>query len=186
MAWGAVVLKRLSEALEDGDDIYAVIRGVALNNDGEAKVGFTAPSVNGQVDVITQALAYAGLTPRDITLIEAHGTGTALGDPIEFAALDQVFRAGGPACALRPGIGQDLRRPHELRGGNRRADQGGAVDQASCTACAASLRSPIRDRAGRQSVLCEHPAKELDRDGATCGRRQLVWHRRHQRARDCR
>ncbi len=100
---GAVVLKRLSEAIEDGDDIYAVIRGVALNNDGEAKVGFTAPSVSGQVDVITQALAYAGLTPRDITLIEAHGTGTALGDPIEFAALDQVFRAGGAPrahCAL--------------------------------------------------------------------------------------
>lgn len=100
---GAVVLKRLAEALEDGDDVYAVIRGVALNNDGEAKVGFTAPSVTGQVEVISQALAYAGLTPRDITLIEAHGTGTALGDPIEFAALDQVFRAGGAPrahCAL--------------------------------------------------------------------------------------
>lgn len=100
---GAVVLKRLEEAQADGDDIYAVIRGVALNNDGENKVGFTAPSVPGQVDVITRALVAAGLTPRDITLIEAHGTGTALGDPIEFAALDQVFRAGGaPAghCAL--------------------------------------------------------------------------------------
>lgn len=100
---GAVVLKRLDEALSDGDDIYAVIRGVALNNDGESKVGFTAPSVTGQADVITQALAYAGLTPRDITLLEAHGTGTALGDPIEFAALDQVFRSGDAAvgqCAL--------------------------------------------------------------------------------------
>lgn len=92
---GAVVLKRLAEAISDGDDIYAVIHGVAINNDGDSKVGFTAPSVGGQVDAITQALAYAGLSPKDVTLLEAHGTGTALGDPIEFSALDHVFRDAG-------------------------------------------------------------------------------------------
>ena len=92
---GAVVLKRLDEALSDGDDIHAIIRGVAINNDGDSKVGFTAPSVAGQVDAITQAQAYAGLSPHDITLLEAHGTGTALGDPIEFSALDHVFRSAG-------------------------------------------------------------------------------------------
>ena len=92
---GAVVLKRLAEALSDGDDIHAVIHGVAINNDGDSKVGFTAPSVGGQVDAITQALAYSGLSARDVTLLEAHGTGTALGDPIEFSALNQVFRDAG-------------------------------------------------------------------------------------------
>lgn len=100
---GAVVLKRLVEALSDGDDIHAVIRGVAINNDGDTKVGFTAPSVGGQVDAILQALAYAGLGPRDVTLLEAHGTGTALGDPIEFSALQHVFsEAGTPTghCTL--------------------------------------------------------------------------------------
>jgi acyl transferase domain-containing protein len=98
-----VVLKRLSEALTDGDTIHAVIRGHALNNDGAAKVGYTAPSVNGQVQVIAMAQAMAGVSPDTITLMEAHGTATALGDPIEVAALSQAFRAGTDRrqfCAL--------------------------------------------------------------------------------------
>ncbi|WP_143079244.1 non-ribosomal peptide synthetase/type I polyketide synthase, partial [Streptomyces monashensis] len=82
----AVVLRRLSDAVEAGDRIYAVIRGSAINNDGADKVGFTAPSVNGQVTVITDALADAGLSPADIGYVEAHGTATAMGDPIEIQA----------------------------------------------------------------------------------------------------
>lgn len=88
---GAVVLRRLTEALTDGDHIYAVIKGSAINNDGAAKVGFTAPSVDGQVNVIKQALAVANLSPHTIGLIEAHGTATPLGDAIEMEALRQVF-----------------------------------------------------------------------------------------------
>ncbi len=90
---GIVVLKRLSGALEDGDTIHAVIKGSAVNNDGALKVGYTAPSVDGQAEVIATALALAQINPETVTYIEAHGTATPLGDPIEIAALDQVFRA---------------------------------------------------------------------------------------------
>jgi len=89
-----VVLKRLDDALTDGDDIRAVIRGTAINNDGSDKVGFTAPSVEGQAGAIALALATAGVDPESIGYIETHGTGTALGDPIEVAALTRVFGAG--------------------------------------------------------------------------------------------
>ncbi len=87
------VLKRLDEALADGDTIHAVIRGAAMNNDGAAKAGYTAPSVDGQVDVIATAQALADVDARSVQYVEAHGTGTPLGDPIEVAALTQVFRA---------------------------------------------------------------------------------------------
>ncbi|RMF30773.1 MAG: polyketide synthase, partial [Chloroflexi bacterium] len=100
---GIVVLKRLEDALADGDTIHAVIKGSAINNDGSLKVGYTAPSVEGQAEVIATAQALAGVDPETITYIEAHGTGTALGDPIEIAALTQVFRAGTQArgfCAI--------------------------------------------------------------------------------------
>ncbi|HEU5473872.1 MAG TPA: SDR family NAD(P)-dependent oxidoreductase [Actinophytocola sp.] len=88
---GVVVLRRLSDALADGDRVYAVIRGWAVNNDGSNKVGFTAPGVRGQAGVVAEALAAAGLSPADIDYVEAHGTGTPLGDAAEIAALQQVF-----------------------------------------------------------------------------------------------
>ena len=88
---GIVVLKRLSEALADGDTIYAVIKGSAINNDGSVKVSFTAPSVDGQAEVIAFAQALSGVPVDTISYIEAHGTGTSLGDPIEIAALTQAF-----------------------------------------------------------------------------------------------
>jgi len=98
-----VVLKRLDRAIEDGDTLLAVIRGSALNNDGSGKVGFTAPSVEGQASVIAEALSVAGLAPADIQYVEAHGTATPLGDPIEVSALNQAFKdrpaSAGP-CAL--------------------------------------------------------------------------------------
>ena len=87
-----VVLKRLADALADGDTVYAIIRGSAINNDGADKAGYTAPSVNGQARVIAEAQAVAGVDAEAIGYIETHGTGTPLGDPIEFAALTQVFR----------------------------------------------------------------------------------------------
>ena len=90
---GVVVLKRLADAMADGDTIYAIIKGSAINNDGSIKVGYTAPSVNGQANVISEALAVARVRPEEITYVEAHGTGTRLGDPIEIKALTQAFRA---------------------------------------------------------------------------------------------
>ncbi|HYN21944.1 MAG TPA: amino acid adenylation domain-containing protein [Thermoanaerobaculia bacterium] len=91
---GAVILKRLSEALADGDNVLAVIKGSACNNDGSNKVSYMAPSVDGHADVIRMAQAAAGVTPDTITYVEAHGTGTLLGDPIEVAAFTQAFRTG--------------------------------------------------------------------------------------------
>lgn len=87
-----VVLKRLDDALRDGDTIHAVIKGSAANNDGSEKVGFTAPSVNGQAAVIRAAQEVADVAADTIGYVEAHGTGTTLGDPIEIAALTQAFR----------------------------------------------------------------------------------------------
>jgi acyl transferase domain-containing protein/thioesterase domain-containing protein/acyl carrier protein len=91
---GIVVLKRIEDAIADGDQILAVIRGIGINNDGSQKVGFTAPSVNGQSAAIAQALAFSEVAPDTISYIEAHGTGTPLGDPIEIAALTKAFREG--------------------------------------------------------------------------------------------
>ncbi len=89
---GFIVLKRLGDAIEDGDCVHAIIKGSAINNDGSAKVGFTAPSVSGQASVIADAQAIAGVDADSISYIETHGTGTPLGDPIEIAALTKAFR----------------------------------------------------------------------------------------------
>lgn len=98
---GAVVLKRLSEAQKDGDQIYAVIKGSAINNDGDRKVGYTAPSVIGQAEVIQLALRNAGVLPESISYIEAHGTATSLGDPVEVLGLAQAFgKSDKKYCAL--------------------------------------------------------------------------------------
>ncbi|HEX3528164.1 MAG TPA: non-ribosomal peptide synthase/polyketide synthase [Thermoanaerobaculia bacterium] len=99
---GIVVLKRLRDALQDGDSVYAVIKGSAVNNDGSAKIGYTAPSIDGQAGVIAAAQKAAGVAPESISYIEAHGTGTVMGDPIEIAALSRAFRGatGRGFCAL--------------------------------------------------------------------------------------
>jgi amino acid adenylation domain-containing protein len=88
---GMVLLKPLAQAQADGDNVLAVIRGSAVNNDGGRKVGYAAPGVDGQAAVIASALQQAGLEPADIDYVEAHGTGTELGDPVEVAALTRVF-----------------------------------------------------------------------------------------------
>ena len=90
---GAVVLKRLEDALGDGDPVRAVILGSAVNNDGSRKIGYTAPSVEGQARVVSEALAMASVAADSISYVEAHGTATPLGDPIEIAGLTQAFRA---------------------------------------------------------------------------------------------
>lgn len=89
---GLLVLKRLEDAFHDNDHIYALIRGSATNNDGWAKASFTAPSVQGQASVVLDALTTAGVDAETISYIETHGTGTAIGDPIEIKALNNAFR----------------------------------------------------------------------------------------------
>lgn len=96
----AVVLKPLDSALADGDHVYAVIRGVAVNNDGADKVGFTAPGVHGQAEVIRAALRDADVEAESISYVEAHGTGTRLGDPIELEALNLAHAGAQTPCAL--------------------------------------------------------------------------------------
>lgn len=88
---GVVILKTLKNALKDGDHIWAVIKGAAINNDGSGKMGFTAPSVDGQAEVIMMAHKWAKVEPESIGMIEAHGTGTILGDPIEIEGLSKAF-----------------------------------------------------------------------------------------------
>ncbi|MBP0456871.1 type I polyketide synthase [Streptomyces montanisoli] len=100
---GVVVLKRLEDALRGGDHVHAVLRGSAVTNDGAAKAGFTAPSVDGQSTAVTAAHLVAGTTPADIGYLEAHGTGTPVGDPIEVRALTKAYgdRPGAPgSCVL--------------------------------------------------------------------------------------
>jgi amino acid adenylation domain-containing protein len=99
---GMVVLKRLADALADGDAIRAVVKGSAVNNDGLHKAGYTAPSAEGEAKVIVEALARSGVAAADVSYVEAHGSGTALGDPIEVAALTRAFGLDGRRrrCAL--------------------------------------------------------------------------------------
>jgi acyl transferase domain-containing protein/acyl carrier protein len=100
---GMVLLKRLDDALADGDTIHAVIKGSAINNDGSLKVGYTAPSVEAQAEVVALALANSGVEPSSISYIETHGSATELGDPIELAALTKAFRLSTEAaqyCAI--------------------------------------------------------------------------------------
>lgn len=96
-----VVLKTLKNALKDGDHIYALIKGSSINNDGRNKVGFTAPSIEGQAEVISKAQKWAGVTPQSISYVEAHGTATKLGDPVEVEALKLAFgKSDEPYCAI--------------------------------------------------------------------------------------
>ncbi len=98
---GLVVLKRLDDALACKDNIYAVIKGSAINNDGSAKIGFTAPSVEGQAALLSKVYAEANVDPNAISYIEAHGTGTSIGDPIEIEGLKKAFNSNKKnVCAV--------------------------------------------------------------------------------------
>jgi len=101
----AVLLKRLDRALADGDTVHAVILGSAVNNDGRGKAGFAAPSVAGQSEVVRQALRRAAVEPDTVSYLEAHGTGTPVGDPIELRALAEVFGPGRPVGTPRIAVG---------------------------------------------------------------------------------
>jgi amino acid adenylation domain-containing protein len=145
---GVVVLKRLAEAIADGDQIYAVIKGQALNNDGSAKVSFAAPSVSGHTEVIALAQASAGITADTISYIEAHGTATPLGDPIEIAGLTQAFRSTTAArqfCAVGSVKGNI-----------------GHLDAASGVASLIKTALALRHRQIPPSLHCETPNPALN------------------------
>ncbi|MCA8948767.1 MAG: SDR family NAD(P)-dependent oxidoreductase [Planctomycetes bacterium] len=97
---GVVVLRRLADAIADGDHIHAVVAGSAVNNDGARKVSYLAPSVDGYAEVVAEALALADIEAGDVQYVEAHGTGTSVGDPIEIEALTQAFRVGTAASGF--------------------------------------------------------------------------------------
>ena len=120
---GIVVLRRLEDALADHDHIRAVILGSAINNDGARKVGYLAPSVEGQAEVIREALDYAGVPASSISYVETHGTGTRVGDPIEVRALTQAFGDSGAARHDGHRFAQVQRRPPRRRGRRLRAHQ---------------------------------------------------------------
>ena len=127
---GVVLLKPLSRAIADNDRIEAVIRGTSINHGGKTH-GYTVPNPNAQRELVQQALHKAGLSARRLGYIEAHGTGTSLGDPIEVAGLSQAFAADTErAAVLCAGLGEDQHRASGGGGGDRGADQGGAADPA--------------------------------------------------------
>jgi len=101
---GMIVMKRLEDALDDGDHILGVIRGGAVNNDGSQKVGFTAPNLQGQAEVIKQAFEFAEVPPSSISYVEAHGTGTRMGDPVELQALSEAFKESEEAFRESEGL----------------------------------------------------------------------------------
>jgi len=149
---GVVVLKRLADAVADCDQIYAVIKGQALNNDGSAKVSFAAPSVSGHTEVIALAQASAGVTADTISYIEAHGTATPLGDPIEIAGLTQAFRAT-----------TDKR--HFCAVGSVKGNIG-HLDAASGVASLIKTALALRHRRIPPSLHCETPNPALNLDGS--------------------
>ena len=182
---GVVTLKRLADAIADNDQIYAVIKGAALNNDGSNKVSFTAPSVAGHAEVISLAHALAGIDPRSIGYIETHGTGAPLGDPIEIAGLTQAFRAGTEDrnyCAIgsvrtnighldaAAGIAGLIKTALALK--HRRAPS--SLHFAKTKSSAAPRRITVRRR---------NQGAQLAKRRRTASRRcQLLWRRRHERA----
>jgi acyl transferase domain-containing protein len=128
---GIVVLKRLDEALADGDQIFAVIKGFAINNDGSGKIGYTAPSVQGQAEVIATAQAMAGFAPETISYIEAHGTGTPLGDPIEVEGLIKAF-LGAPVLRSGTAEGGPASPPASLQVSGNAGKDAGAPKRKFC------------------------------------------------------
>lgn len=146
---GVVVLKRLKDAIEDNDHIYAIIKGSAINNDGNRKVGFTAPGVEGQVECIRMAQKFAKVQPESIGYIEAHGTGTALGDPIEVEALNIAFnRNRTKHCAL----------------GSLKTNSG-HLDAAAGVAGLIKVALSLKYKKIPASLNCNKPSSKIDFEG---------------------
>ena len=149
---GVVVLRRLADALADGDHVYALIRGSAVNNDGARKVGYLAPSVDGQASCIAEALAVADVPSSTVHYVECHGTGTAMGDPIEVAALTQAF--------TRPADGQPYCRIGSVK------TNIGHLDTAAGVASLIKATLALQHRAIPPSLHFERPNRNIDFAGS--------------------
>jgi acyl transferase domain-containing protein/acyl carrier protein len=146
---GVVVLKRLKDAIEDRDHIYAIIKGSAINNDGSRKVGFTAPGIEGQVECVRMAQKFAKVQPGSIGYVEAHGTGTALGDPIEVEALNIAFnRDRNKHCAL----------------GSLKTNIG-HLDAAAGVAGLIKVALSLKHKKIPASLNCNTPSRKIDFEG---------------------
>ena len=169
---GVVLLKRLEDALADGDRIDAVIRGYAITNDGSAKVGYMAPGVDGQAAAIAAAQAMAGISADAVTYVEAHGTATPLGDPVEVAALTQAFRASTQRngfCALgstKANIGH--------------LDAAAGVSGLIKTVLAMRHHTipPLANFRRKHSFLCQPRSRTVATSRSAHCRRQRLWRRR--------
>ncbi len=161
---GVVVLKRLADALDDGDRVDAVVLGTAVNNDGNDKVGYTAPSVNGQAEVIAEAIAVAQVDPASIGYVETHGTGTALGDPIEVTALNQALGGGRDASSATCALGA-------LKSNIGHLDAAAGI--------ASFIKAVLVVREGRVPGIAHftepHPALELERTPFTVSGETRPW-----------
>ena len=133
-----MLLKRLPDALADGDRILAVLRGTAANQDGHT-VNIVTPSRAAQVDGYRAALAVAGVDARTVGMVEAHGPGTPVGDPIEYASLAEVYGPDGP---VRARIGEDQLRAHPVGCRSAGADEGGPRAAARCDPAESALHPP--------------------------------------------
>lgn len=153
---GVVLLKPLRQAIADRDTILAVIRGSAMNNDGAAKFSYTAPSVVGQATAITAALADAEVSPRDISYVEAHGTATDLGDPIEIAALTRAFRSAELIHS-----GTELRDREYCAVGSVKTNVG-HLDRAATVAGFIKVVEALRNELIPKSLNFETPNPEID------------------------
>ena len=179
---GIAVLKRLDDAIADRDHIYAVIRGAAVNNDGSAKVGYSAPSVEGQSAVIRKSMQMAGFAPESVGYIEAHGTGTEVGDPIEIAALSKVFESAATkphSCALgsvKTNIGH-LDTAAGIAGLIKTAL---SVEHRAIPATLHFVADQSADRFQKNSIHRELVADVLRQAWSVSCRSQFLWHRRHQ------
>ena len=180
---GVVLLKRLADALADGDTIHAVIRGYATNNDGNRKVNFTAPSIVGQSEVISQALAMAEVDPRTIGYVEAHGTATPVGDPIEIAALTSAYRAWTQDtgyCAIGS-VKANIGHLDVAAGAAGLIKVALALEEGVLPPAVNFRRPNPADRLRRQSVLRQYrPLGMAGNDLAAPRRGQRVRRRRHQ------
>lgn len=146
---GFVALKRLADARENNDHIYAVIKGAAINNDGQQKMGYAAPSIDGQAEVVAHALQVAELEPSDISYIETHGTGTQLGDPVEISALSRVFTSNNTNQKIKIGsLKSNL----------------GHLDTASGVAGLIKVCLAMKHNLLPKSLHCEQPSKKIEWD----------------------
>ncbi len=137
---GIAVLRRLEDALADRDNIRALILGSAINNDGARKVGYLAPSVEGQAEVIAEALEFAGVSADEISYVEAHGTGTAVGDPIEIRASHKsIPEVCGTQCVLRNRVAEDQHRTPGRGCRSGRTDEDRARSGTRASACQFAL-----------------------------------------------